>query len=738
MYIVRDKEFEIIEQFIEEAVKVIFVETTACSGFSSFIDARFMNHKKYHVKYDGKRNLSLGELIFQEMTHEDLVLMQEIADSKYGEYDKKLLSVMAEGIIPNLGGLLSHWNEGKKTRAVYDLNYNLFYSLIPELLEKISQKNRIGVFIDGAQHISEMDFKLIKEISEIQNCYIILGFVAPFHEYDKLKFYLNDCKNQYTTFDITEDLVVLFSDVYKKEIISQSEARSIINSCNHNIYEIIRYFRNKDTFFELNALDKAVINICNIVFGSISINQLIQIIMSDGNNICEKEDCIISVQKLKQFGYLSEEYDCVKAKSSSKFVYSCDNNVHILYYKKIVYDYFSSAESLMIQEIELCYILSKELLYVSEISNWAKRLAVEKIHLGLPIGADLLMEVENQENPELLIVLYTYQKKYEKALGIIEKLKKEKGLSKDFKKIYGVILNRCRFHQKAEKRLLKSLKKDPYDYILKSYLVSNYVHQDNLEAAQKIYQEEKFFDNNEAAYFYRNSGAIYWQDLSPLENAILIFKKCGDLFGLYTSECNLITRKMMIDPSKTYLDKFREIESNLSVYGYENMYILYNNMGLAALYADDISLASMCFQLAETFSGTLMSHFFTTINKACLKLKQGNSHEAKIIIDSIEPDVVGFGVNRVLQKYYMNKAMIYFANNILDEKTLQNCLSNPDRYIPLYTAERVSYYKQKIMQAEKYDNNQWIYCFCPCYLEYWYINPLKLFSEESINQILSI
>lgn len=174
MYIDREEELKIIEKFIENDVKVIFVKTVACSGFTSFIDTRFANYKKYHIRYYAERKMSLGELIFQEMTQEDLLLMQEIANSKYGEYDKKLLSIMVEGIIPHIGGLLSNWNEGKKTRSVYDLNYNLFYSLIPELLEKISRKTKIGVFIDGAQYVNEMDYKLIKEISDIQNCYVNL------------------------------------------------------------------------------------------------------------------------------------------------------------------------------------------------------------------------------------------------------------------------------------------------------------------------------------------------------------------------------------------------------------------------------------------------------------------------------------------------------------------------------------------------------------------------------------
>lgn len=743
MYLDREEEFKIIEQFIEDDVKVIFIETVACSGFTSFIDARFTNYKKYHVKYHAERKMSLGEMIFQEMTPEDLVLMQEIADLKYGEYEKKLLSVMAEGIIPHLGGLLSNWNEGKKTRPVYDLNYNLFYSLIPELFVKISQKSKIGVFIDGAQYVSEMDYKLIKEIADIQNCYVIIGFVEPFQEYYKLKFRLENCKKKHTTFDITEDLVILFAENYRKENISKSDAKSIIEMCNHNIYKICDYFLDKNDDSDLDTTDKAVLNICYIMFGGININRLTQIVMSDANNICDEELCIASVAKLKQLGYLNEEYDSIYLNNASKFICSQENNIHKLYYKKIVYDFFSSVETLMIQEIELCYILSKELLYSSQSSEWAKRLTVEKLRLGLPIDGDLLTELEKQGNSELLIILYTYQKDYVKALDIIEKLKKERGLSKDFKKIYGVILNRCRFHLKAQKRLIKSLKKDPQDFILKAYLVSNYVHQDNLEEAKKVYQKGEDFlkntkANTEAAYFYRNSGAIYWHDLTPLENAVEIFKNCDDLFGLYSSECNLLTRKMMLNPSNVYLDSFRELESNLSVYGYDNMYILYNNMGLAALYADDCSFATMCFQLADTFSSTLMSRLFATINSACMHLKQGKTLEAKRIIDSIESEVNEFGVNRVAQKYYINKAMIYFANNLLDEKILQCCLNNPDRYMPLYTTERVSYYREKLIQGKQYNANDWINCFCPCYLEYWYINPLKLFSEESINQILSI
>lgn len=739
MYIDRDEEFKIIEQFMEDDVKVIFIETVACSGFTSFIDARFANYKKYHVKYHEDRKMNLGEMIFQEMAPEDLVLMQEIADSKYGEYDKKLLSIMAEGIIPYLGGLFSNWNEGKKTRPVYDLNYNLFYSLIPILLEKISQNKKIVIFIDGAQYVSETDYKLLKEIADVQNCYVIIGFTSPLHEYYKLKFYLKDCKKEHTTFNITEDLVILFADAYRNETISKIDAKRIIEMCNHNIYKICDYFFNKNDGSDLDTIDKAVLNICNIMFDGIKVQQLIQILMSDVNNIYDEELCTASIRKLKQLGYLSEEYGSVYLGGASKFICSQENPVHKLYYKKIVYDYFSSIETPMIQEIELCYILSKELLYLSQSSNWAKRLTVEKLRLGLPVDLDLLNELEKQGNSELLIILYTYQKNYVKAFDIIEKLKKEKGLTKDFKKIYGVILNRCRFHLKAEKRLIKSLEKDPQDFILKAYLVSNYVHQDNLEEAKKIYEKREVFHNNtEVAYFYRNSGAIYWQDLTPLENAVEIFKNCDDLFGLYSSECNLLTRKMVLNPSNDYLDSFKKLESCLSAYGYDNMYILYNNMGIAALYADDISLATMCFQLADTFSSTMMSHLFTTINSACMHLKQGKILEAKRTIDSIESDVTVVGVNRVAQKYYINKAMIYFANNLLDDKILQCCLNNPDRYMPLYTAEKVSNYRQKLIQGEEYNNNDWTNYFCPCYLEYWYINPLKLFSTESINQILSI
>lgn len=739
MYIDRHEEFKIIEQFIEDDVKVIFIETVACSGFTSFIDTRFENYKKYHVKYHEDRKMNLGEMIFQEMTTEDLAIMQEIADSKYGEYDKKLLSVMAEGIIPHFGGLLSNLNEGKKTRPVYDLNYNLFYSLIPALLEKISQNKKIGIFIDGAQYLSEMDYKLLKEIADVQNCYVIIGFTAPICEYYKLKFCLKNCKKEYTTFNITEDLVVLFANVYRKETISKSDAKKIIEMCNHNIYKICDYFSNKNDCSNIDTIDKAVLNICNIMLDGITEYQIIKIMMLDVNNICDEEFCRASIGKLKQLGYLKEECGRIYLVGVSNFIYSQENHVNKLYYKKIVYEYFSSIETPTIQEIELCYILSKELLYLSENSNWSKKLVLEKLRLGLLVDTDLVNDLEKQGNSELLILLYTYQKNYKKAFKIIKKLKKEKKLTNDFKKLYGIILNRCRFHTKAEKRLIKSLKKDPQNFILKAYLVSNYVHQDKLEDAERIYKKKKIIHNNtEVAYFYRNSGAIYWEDLTSLENAIEIFKNCDDLFGLYSSKCNLLTRKMVLNPSNDYLGSFKKLESSLSVYGYDNMYILYNNMGIAALYADDIPLATMCFQLADTFSSTSMSHLFVTINSACMYLKQGKILDAKITIDSIESDVAVVGVNRVAQKYYINKAMIYFANNLLDDKILQCCLDNLDRYIPLYTTEKVSNYRQKLIQGEKYNNNDWTTYFCPCYLEYWYINPLKIFSTKSIDQILSI
>lgn len=738
MYADRNGEFNLINSLISEGIQVIFVNTAACTGFSSFLNERFSDYTTYHLEYCSQRTISLAEMIFQRLSKEDLDSLQKIVDITYGDYEKKVLSTLAETNIPVVGSLLSNLNEGKKGKCVYDLNYQLIYSLLPNLFKFLSESNKIGFFIDGAQYINKSDYELICKLANIENCYVIIGITAPFDDLYKLKNRLNNCSYKEISFSKpTIALVLELASLYNFKI-TKNEAQKLLDAYEYNIYKLSDYFKKQDTPMCIESLERAIIFICSIFPQELEQWIVKQILISDNNLIVDDNSFHFAILKLHQYGIIekrnSKLYLYKGNPTTAEIVSSLSD---LLYYKKIVYTFLVKRKSKNNLDLELCYKLAKEF-FLPKAMYWLNKLVINKLLLGLPIESNILTELEIQNNTKLLIIIYTYTRNYEKAKAKIEQLKSAEKLSKDYKKLYAVILNRCRNHIKAEKQLLKCLKKEPSDYILKAYLISNYVHQENLIAAKKLYYDDICYEeNSNIAYFYRNCGAVFWDDLTPFIKAMNLFKKSEDWFGYYTTKCNLITRKMMLKLEDFSINDFKKIESKMAQYGNENMHIFYNNWGIAALLNEDLTSAEKYFQLADMFSNSMMPHIFIMINLACLKLKKEEYQEAKSIIDSIEKNIDTFPVNRVKQKFYINKALIYYSNNILDEQLLSDCSSYPDRYEPQYTNDIVSFYQKNIEAGKKYSSKDWQNCFCPCYLEYWYINPLKLFSTTTINQLLS-
>lgn len=195
---------------------------------------------------------------------------------------------------------------------------------------------------------------------------------------------------------------------------------------------------------------------------------------------------------------------------------------------------------------------------------------------------------------------------------------------------------------------------------------------------------------------------------------------------------------MMLDLENSYSDEFRQLENGFLEFGENNMHIFYNNWAIAELLNKNFETANKLLNMADAFSHSNMPHIFITINRACLCVAKGGYESALTIINNLESDVENIPVDRVKQKYYINKALIYFANNILNDDIIKKCQQYPDRYVPKLTYQKIKFYQDKLKTSQIYNTTDFINCFCPCYLEYWYINPLKLLSEKTINKILSI
>lgn len=739
-YADRNKEFNTIEKFIKDDTQIIFVNANACTGFTSFLEQRFSEYKTYHIKYTEPQSAELTEKIFQQLNKDDLNILQRLVDNNYGTREKKILSALAIAIIPKVGEVLSTLNEGKKASSIYDMNYNIVYKLLPDLFNELAEHQKIGFFIDGAQFLKSSDYEFILNLSKIKNCYFIIGITQKTDDLYKLESALNQplLKIGVTNFLApSPELVVELAQHYSKEI-TISDAQEMIKLCDFNIYKIKNCLCPSITLQAIDSIGKAIIFLCGIITVNPSVDTVQEIINFDENIILDNENFKQALITLNRNEIVDVRENKVYLNNGHSIVREYNKNFSDkLYFENLLYNFYKKENTLSNAELETQYILSKKF-DVNNTSVWLYKLILSRLQAGLTISYDLLDALKISNNRKLLIVVYTYLRQYEEALIYLKEIKTIQKLSYNFKNLYAVLLNRCRFHKKAQKKLLKCLKKEPNNYILKAYLASNYIHQEKIYDAQNLYlQDNNKIETLDKAYFYRNIGAAFWDNYEPFDKALNIFANENDMFGYYTTMCNYMTRKMILGKLDSIEETFLEIEKKLVDYGNENMHILYNNFGLAYLLIDDLDNAKKYFNLASLFSKSDMPDIFIKINQACLELKIGEKIKAKKIIDSLEGKVLSFPVQRVKQKFYINKLLIYFANDLPINDIITKCNEYPDRYDSDYTLQIANAYKEKCDNNQKYSSNDWQYGYCPCYLEYWYVNPLKLFSESIIDEVLA-
>lgn len=735
MYINRDNEIKNINKFINDGVKIIYIDVEENSGFSAFLQERFKDFKTYHIIYENRTCESLSEKLLSIMSPEDIKNIMKSANAKYGGYDKKFLSFLSNQFIPYIGDFLSTLNEGKKGLNFLNSNIEILSSSIMEYFKNISNKQKIGILIDKAQYLNESDFDFIKRLSSIKNVYIIVAYSSKAEDICKMKLKLDSVKCEELYFNHPNTHIVIELAKYFNQEVNREEAKQILVANEYDIHKIIYYLKSDKNIMSFTSLNKAIISIIFICNNEIDNQELIKLINYDKNILSKDNEINCAINDLCECGilrkqnsklYLYAEYPAIK-----DIIHS---HANILYYKNLILNYYNDINETSVHIAELCYKISNEINIDNE--KWLKFILLYKMKYNLPFEKSL---VQNVNNKKLQIIAYTYLRLYKDAEIKIKEVNKKECLDKDFRELYAVILNRCRKHRKAKKKLLECLSEDKDNYILKAYLVSNYIHSEKLEKAQKIYFAEQLNLNNiDQAYFFRNCGAAFWDNLEPFEQALQIFEQNQEWFGFYSTKCNLITRKMMLDLNKSQSLEFQIIEKELEKFGDNNMHIFYNNWAIAELLNKNYSQAHKLLNIAYAYSHSKMPEIFITINSACLLIRENKLSEALNIIDSIEHDVEEIPVERVRQKYYLNKAFIYYCNNKLNSEILDKCNQYTDRYNKNLTYKKIKFYKKRLLNNTTYTKEDFLRCYCPCYLEYWYINPLKLLSVETIDEILSI
>ena len=335
-----------------------------------------------------------------------------------------------------------------------------------------------------------------------------------------------------------------------------------------------------------------------------------------------------------------------------------------------------------------------------------------------------------------------YKKDYVGALAWLKNV--DITASVYIKSYYGILLNRVRDHSRAEKVLLEVLKTTnncEIGAIVSSYLISNYVHQEKLEEAQKVYNHayQRYKNARNFGYLIRNATSSFNdQRYKMYEEALECFLASNDMFGYYSTLANQGYHLLFTDFSKG-INKLYDALEHLKLYSQNLTQIVRNDLGIANLLQGNYDEANSLFSVVIANEHTNMSQIFARINLACCYLLMGNCDSAVNIMKELESVVENHTLDRVKQKYYINRLLIYYYSHMdITDEIIDKAKKYPDRYQPQRTEMAISFYIKNRKAKRKILDNKWKDLYSPCGLVYWVLNPLKIFPEGFVDQIIPI
>lgn len=439
-------------------------------------------------------------------------------------------------------------------------------------------------------------------------------------------------------------------------------------------------------------------------------------------------------------------------------------------YKNIVAEYFANEYRRKKKDIYVLELLRKlsvdsdvrELLKGKEV--YAVDIARSMLKYKLSTGEDIKEELhescklEMPADTELMLLSLCRQYKHNEALNAMNSWQSEIKNGCEYRRLYATLLNRSYLHQEAESQLKKVYdeeKDQSQKNLLASYIIVNYIHLEELKKAVDFYQDhiKENTEKNNLGYVHKSMASAI---IKPIEREKYLIKAVNlfeseetkDEFGEYSSKSDLgyaltISGDKHIERGRNLLECARK---GLGKIGERDRFIVLNNLGINLLYSglsDSDVPCNELFKKVKVIGKTTMQNLFATINLAYYYMtnEEGKDFsEAKKLLDAIE-EKVEKSINRVKQQYYPARAFLAYCTEDKTELELQikKCECFPNRYEQERLNKILEIYHSYINgdNSKKYDGKSWRDFYIPCGLFYWYVDPLKFLSEETINRIIS-
>lgn len=751
-YANRDNEYTAITSYIETGKSPIFIYAYHASGVTSFVKKRmedvFSTMYGSNIFYiDAVTGKSFSEMLLSCMVcSEHADELQRFADKAFGENNNTILTSALEGI-PYAGPLLGRLVERRSAIPIYS---GVYSSAMDEILLQFfhETEQRFLIIIDAVENLPELSYDILTKLLKCHSMQCILIRTEQNLQYNKLENYLFENKIDLSScVDFDRPKVKLIKElgaIYGISV-SSNEAASIIANNNQNIHAIIKEIRNlknKSRYDSLDAWEKAIISVLNIWEVPIDENILHELIeMSEVftlNEDAELQNALSKLQKRELIEHTSQGWH-LKGYHDPQIQIVLSNFGDQLYYKNIIYE-FLSKQSNETRYVELCYRLSKNLNCTTpaDAKAYMRQCIISGKEISQSLMEDACLEKGNRSDCLLASIKYSRERRYQNAFDWIDSIP-DKQMTADMEAYRASLLNRVRKGKEAEEALLQCLQQnsDPAQHnLLSAFLISTYIHMEKLHEAQTVYNEKKdlFPDSPMHGYLVRNATSAFKEYREDLyERALSDFQYEQDNFGYYTTLCNQGYALCKTKNYKSALYVLEQAQEGMELFPQVNLHIIYNNLGICHFLLEQYQDAYRYLYLAQRLGQNSMPRIFSTINLACVEAVTGNTERAIQNLDVIEQEVKNHKLDRVRQKYYVNRLLIEYLNGERNIKPLiDKCLAYPDRYFPEQTAFCARFYQEFMNSDNPVQKTFWHDLYSPCGLAYWYMDPLKFLSKSFI------
>ena len=193
---------------------------------------------------------------------------------------------------------------------------------------------------------------------------------------------------------------------------------------------------------------------------------------------------------------------------------------------------------------------------------------------------------------------------------------------------------------------------------------------------------------------------------------------------------------MEIGQHKAALTLLNEAYDDLLVFGPHHLHIVQNNLGICNIVLGNFRKAETLLKKSSRVN-SIMPNLYSRINNAMCISISGNPKDGLALMTYMKDTVNKCPVDRVRQRYYTNLALLSWRcneNNYEFNEKLKMAWKNKDRKYPEKTINTLSLISQKPSTtiSNKKRENIFKEHWQPCYLEYWYFDPLSSLTDSYI------